>query len=503
MDLSKDELLTKYLSNAITIPSPLTIQPTKISSVDSESSEERNTGDQEASGRPVNVESSLSSSLEQSLLLASESTNAQPAGPNSQERNVQLEQLEEVKSKDRDDYEEVKSKDRDDYDVDHFSSEEQTEPVKKTSVHITSLSVLSVPDKDGSVAVTSAFKATPGTSKDSSQSSTVLITGITVYRDGNFVPLLVVHRVKHSKQNQKKQGPKKKTPMPPVDYPLEELFEVPPESYTSLDDPLFSAPWEAPIDSNSEATDFPATLQYVQSFILSEFSVSSDSGGQPEIQQIIPLDNGRLVAVTCNMSKCPPGLFGGKKGVEEDSDQTSPALSGSLFLFKVERAACVDITLLQSIPTHDLTKNIISLCPIEENQTTPSQNEKPTPKKKKEQSVLLATLLKNGVVVLYDCSMSQLTPVITFDPSSSPLDHHSAIVEADPLVSSGEEFVDCVYCPITNHLALATRAGKIIMLKLDRLQNEESGSCKDVIDGRQERQSVSDEECFKHSELWL
>ena len=493
------------------IPSPSTVQPFKVSSVDSGSSgqdtkadEEHQLGHykaQEASGHRVNVESSLSLSLEQPLLINSESMDAQLALSDTSSNGtetvdisegdksiVQLEVNEEDKSKDL----------VGDVNMEHTSFEEQTEqtessePVsKKRSVHITSLAVLSVPDKDVSVAVSSVFKASSGTSKDSPQSTTVLITGITVWRDGNFVPLLVVHRVKLTKSKQKKQGPKKKVPMPPVDYPLEELFELPPEP-SSLDDPLYSAPWEAPIEPNSEVTDFPATLQYVQSFVLSEHSVFGHSGGQPEIQQIVPLDSGRLLAVTCNMTKNPPGFFGGKKE-KECAGQTSPALSGSLFLFTVDG---VVINFLQSLPIYDPSRNIVSMCSVEENQTSPSQNEEPSPKNKREQSVLLATLLGNGEVVLYDCSKSQLTPVVTFDPSSSEpcLDSLGSSTEAV------EEFVDCAYCPITDHLALATRRGKIVMLKLDRPQNEESGSCEDVVDGRQERKSVSDEECFKHSE---
>lgn len=395
---------------------------------------------------------------------------------------------------------------------------EPSEPVRKNrGVDIRSLSVITIPLTEGHAVTPSVFSATPGSSKDNRDlpaNATLLIAGITVCRNDQLVPLLVVHCVISFKQKQKKRKLSKKTSIPPADYPIEEFFELPPEP-TSLDDPLYSAPWEAPVVNlnHEESADFSATLHYTQSFALNDFSVSSDSGGQPEIQQIVPLAGGRLLAVSCCMFPVSRGLFGGEKEGREEPLQESLSMSGGLFLFRVEGTS---LNFLQSTQTSDPSKISISLCPIEELSATTLQQEKYSTSIDTEKSTLLVSLLKSGELILYDCSKSLLAPILISDPSTpTPLvtfdptcgQPTSAAVEPrydSSSVSSSSragEFVDCVYCPATSHLALATREGRLLMLKLNHLEKSSTKALRNGVSSRSERLSVSDEESFKHSEF--
>lgn len=302
-----------------------------------------------------------------------------------------------------------------------------TDPVsKKRNFHITALSVISLPVARKPV----LSKQTPEVP------TTILITGITVFRDGKFTPMLVLHKV--CQKTRKKQKPLK-APTSHVYVPP--LTDMDPEtlmgnSYIPPPVTAYSnSSWEAPSKVTTDGPDLPATLEHAQSFVLEE-SVLPETRGIPEITQIIPLNNGQLIAVSCTLSVSNSLL---KKG-----DAISSA--STLFLISLSKNGLFQGSSTCSISLHE---PIVSLCSLS-NSTVASDEDT-------NNQFLLAATLKSGKVSVYNCRPSVPKLVVS----------HQCSTEEE------EAVVDCVYCPATSLLVIAGRKGRVWTLRLGQQQGLE------------------------------
>ena len=309
----------------------------------------------------------------------------------------------------------------------NISEVPETEPVsKKRRFHITALSVVSLP----------VAKKPPLSTSIPEICMAVLITGVTMFRDNRCVAMLMLHKV-CSKIRKKRKSQK-----PPSAYVSPIGIDLDPE-YIPLMDPLMQTPvysnqsWEAPSKAGADDPEFPATLEYSQSFSLGSDFVPGDSGGLPEIRQIVPLDSGRLLAVSCSVSTSDSIL---KEGKSDSSTYT-------LFLISLSQHGHISASSLCVIPVDESIVCIRALSDNNESHSKDSNN-----------PILLATLFGSGRVAVYDVSLPSPLLVATYQCSDSE----------DPT----SRVVDCTYCPATCQLAVTTSNGRLWMLGLDKGSDE-------------------------------
>ena len=293
-----------------------------------------------------------------------------------------------------------------------------TEPVsKKRNFHITALSVVSFP----------VARLPVGSTVTPEAPTTVLITGMTVFRDGKFVPVLMLHKlaylIKRGQQKSQKSPPST-VHLPPIPDPLDDYM------YMDVSMVTPSSSWEAPSKPSTDSPSLPASLGFGQGFVL-EGNFGSER--IPEIKQIVPLDGGRLLAIACCVAT-PVSLF--------SEDKTDSQIT-ILFLLPLNKNGQISTDSFRRIPTD---KPIVCVHAISED-TLDTPN---TIEASSTNPALLAVLFKGGQVAVYDCNEDTPTLVACYDcPTDSSL-----------------ELVDCVYSPATGHLAVASTEGSVWLLKL-------------------------------------
>ena len=366
----------------------------------------------------------------------------------------------------------VKSKDsshsKESADTDESSTVEAT---KKRDFHITALSVVSIPaDKPSVGEVTSS----------TSISSPTLISALTITRGGVSIPALVVHSIKSNKPPVKlNSSATLKQALPPTDEldfydPLDTLPPlpvIPPHSIplvTLTSGPTGSSILSPDILFSDSKMDFHpgsllATLNFIHCITLEGFTCDSNSGLLPEIQHLVPLDCGRLLAVCCTCSGSPILSMEKRDCEEEDGSGTNMAQRSGLLLFEVVRDS-ENILRVREEPVKvlsigDGTNPIVSMCAVD---PSPSDERRIHSDSVVEgithPEVLLATLAHKGDVTIYSCSSHDLVPIASYrvnSPDGSELD------------DAEMKFVDCTYCESTNHLVVASVSGRVTLLKIN------------------------------------
>ncbi len=329
---------------------------------------------------------------------------------------------------------------RDD-DIIVLSEAPETEPVsKKKTFQITSSLVVRLPAPNKREVFTS----------DGKDPQTVLIAGVTIFRDEKYVPMLIVYRVATKPPKKTKLQKPSSLNLPPIAVDLE------PEYAHFLDASMqgSSSCWEAPSKPDADDPDFPAVLVYQESLLLTEGVVPTCSRDVPEIKQIVSLDKSRLLAISCCST-----VFSASASVLNDSGSVSGNSSSSVLLFSISCDGYVPPVSVRLIPTSESVVCIRALSDDTEKSRYKNSNE----------HVLLAILFKSGRVGVYDCDPPSPLLVATYQcPDSTGPDNG---------------VVDCIYCPATNQLAVTTRDGRLWMLELDQesATEQESTTEQDVV----------------------
>ena len=318
---------------------------------------------------------------------------------------------------------------------------ESSKPSEKQNFHVTALSVLAYPE---------------GSSSSRSSSSPVLVTGVSLVRDGKAVPLLIIHNIRRRRvpENPKSESSKLKA-VPAhedslVDYwdPLTDpLYTLPPYPLPSM--PVSSGPTSAPpsnmLDVLSEskggdagtAAPLPAVTHFMYGVPLNEFSTSIE-GLLPEIQHIVPLDGGRRLAVSIGCAE---------RGVEGVNDSCELP-HGGLLLYRVFSYSreVTDVEIDYPIRTVRFSSEkdaIVCMCILEDamlEQRSGSHSYS---------TDVIATVTRGGEIVLYE--IKRLSEVARFSPKE------------------GEEgYTSCTYCAQSNHLAATTSSGRVVLLHVTK-----------------------------------
>ena len=200
-----------------------------------------------------------------------------------------------------------------------------------------------------------------------------------------------------------------------------------------------SSSWEAPSVASADDPNFPAVLNNHECLLLTEDIIPTDSGGVPEIKQIVPLDHGQLLAVFCSVSS-PESLFKNNENVSSTS---------CVLLLSVNHSGYVPPVSLQKIP---ISESIVCIRALS-NETEQNHS------KNSNKRILLAILFVSGQVDVYDCHPPSPSLVTTYQCPNTNTPENGV--------------VDCVYCPATNQLSVVTRDGRLWMLELDQECDEQ------------------------------
>ena len=313
---------------------------------------------------------------------------------------------------------------------------ESSKPPEKQNFHVTALSVVAYPES---------------LSSNRSSPSPVLVTGVTLVKDGKAVPLLMIHSIRTRRVPEKpKSESSKLKPVPAhedslMDYWMDPMADplcaFPPYPLPSM--AVSSGPSSAPpsnmLDVLSESkggdavTPLPAVAHFMYGVPLSEFSTSSD-GLLPEIQHIVPLDGGRRLAVSI-------GCAG--RGVET----VNPSCEfphGGLLLYRVFSYSreVTDIEIDYPIRTVRFSSEkdvIVSMCILEDAMLEQGSGSYSY------NTDVIATITRGGEIVLYE--IKRLSEVVRYSPKE------------------GEEgYTSCTYCAQSNHLAATTSDGRVVLL---------------------------------------
>lgn len=331
-----------------------------------------------------------------------------------------------------------------------------THPPMKHSFHITSL------------ALVAAFSEATS-DKPSPAAHPALITGITTAtQDGRAVPVLLVHAVRSPDPPQKsKNDSSKSKPFPIPTDPILDYFPefedqvVPHPSISVLPTiPPTLSNTLADILGDSDETSAHPTLANVHlccSLPLWDLSHEWHEGPLPEVQQILPLNGGRLIAVNVGCARL-------------DSSTVETKLTyGSLLLYRVVRDTEGNTT-VEPQPAKRLNfsspaDTVVSMCAVED---LFSGHEN---KELSHSGDLLAVVTKRGSVVLYETD--HLTP------------------QAEYTTEGGEEgYRSCICCARSGYLVVSTQRGDIVLLRVQKAPSER----REQTDGLQE-ESLDNGEC--------
>ena len=305
------------------------------------------------------------------------------------------------------------------------------EPALKQNFHITSLSVLSLPGK--------AASASP----ELSLPSPALVSGVTVVTNGRATPLLLIHSIRLTTMPKKGKSQSKAQPPsvplflsddPLMDWPLNidenmtsfHPVHPPQPAPSNMLDVLESTKSDGAVDS------LPACAHFDRSITLDDFSGEWSEGALPEILHIVPLNGGKLLAVSVNCRRLDSSTG------EVATSCESP--HGGLLVYSVARDSSGHTT-IETEPVAELrlfsdSETVISMCAAVDGLGLGCD--------------LLAVVTRGGDVVVYETD--NLTPVVRHTPG-------------------GDEgrYATCItYCPASGHLAIATRQGKVLLLVMER-----------------------------------
>lgn len=203
---------------------------------------------------------------------------------------------------------------------------------------------------------------------------------------------------------------------------------------------------------------------------LREMSCHVESGYMPEISQIVPLDRGNLLAVTCRTL---------------DKSDNHPCTS--LLLYRLTSEQKIEAN---PVSTMTIRSSELWICPVADSNfanaddDTDGGDDDGSSKSEsgndlQKERVLLASLSSCGDVMLYDCIggvLEELGHTQCMSPGEGEERTH------------GEDFTHCAYCPTTCQLFVSTRSGKVLSLRVQAKTVDEgargrSGEGMDTSDG--------------------
>ena len=425
---------------------------------------------------------------------------------------------------------------------------ENQQPTRKRNFHITALSILSPPPPkedhtpSPSVAPVSTGTAAAGTSEASADKKTSsekpdkssskdptssasptppivispsLISAVSVTNGGRCTPTLLVYSIKSNRPLDKgKSDHKVKPPMPPPPDPLDydpwEPIELAPSYMGNMQtSSSTSSVLDVLSETKQDANSSPSDLKYIHSIPLDEFSCGADSGGMPEIKEIVPLAGGQLVAVLCNASSTSPLLASD----DDRSTKDDTALRGGILLFRssIEEDGDrmrlrVDENPLSVVRFTEHSSAVVSMCLVTAAKKTEGER-KPADSKEEErhEDILLGTISRRGDVVVYDCASLELKLIgqctCHSDLVSHDLDQQSRDQSSESCDSKPVECVSCTYCPPTFHLAVADSSGRVTLLSLRELllARERLADAEEVETTEDQSKSVKFAEMWKRS----
>ena len=310
-----------------------------------------------------------------------------------------------------------------------LSELQPSQPYPKQSFHITALSVVALAAEDiASAAPRSAHPA--------------LVSAVTVISGGRILPLLLVHSMKSATAPEKSKSEPSKKLLPPPDDPLMDyMFDLeqvvlgsqPPPPLPTIIPPVLPGPPNVMLDvlgsGKGEGTDSRfASVHLSCCVLLREFSSKDSQGPWPEIQHIVPLDGGRVLAVSISCKRL--ALGGGT------ADSNLP--HGGLLLYRVlenNSATTIEAEPMEAITFSSEAATVASMCAL----APPLDGEGERPHH-------LAVVTQGGSLVVYDTGGLR------------------EVVRRPPVEEDG--FVTVTYCPVPGQLAAATRGGRVALLSL-------------------------------------
>lgn len=308
------------------------------------------------------------------------------------------------------------------------------QPCPKQSFHVTALSVVA-PAKD--LAGAAPHSAHPA-----------LVSAVTVTSGARILSLLLVHSMKPAAAPEKtKTEPSKKLLPPPDDPLMDYMFDLdpvvpfslgtqpPPLPLPTIIPPVFAGPPSNMLDvlgsSKREGTDSRfASVHLSCSILLRGFSGKDSQGCWPEIQHIVPLNGGRVLAVSVSCKRLD---LGGNTG-----DCSLP--HGGLLLYRVledESATTIETEPMKTLLFSSEAAIVASMCALAP----------PRLDGEAEQPDHLAVVTQGGSLVVYDTV------------GLGEVARHSPGEEEDG-------FITVTYCPVPGQLAAATRGGRVALLSL-------------------------------------
>ena len=302
------------------------------------------------------------------------------------------------------------------------SSSSSDVPKSKHSFHITALSVFT--RGGGSVSECPKSSSTPSTSSASVKSSsdgpsTFLVTGLTSVHPStqNLTPMLLVHHVKT------KSRCSSKTKAPAFASSVAS-FAQNPAAFLDIADPLTN-----PIPLSMSSREDLASLEVVDGIPLTECACGTESGCMPEVGQIVPMQGGAMLAVTCSTA----------------GSSTSNSRCSVLLLFKVSLAGKLEAECVSSVL---MSSSECYICPAPATTAATS-----CPQQQSDRS-LLACVGSDGEACLYSCAEGRLEKLAETHCGASAM-------------QEGDRVTSCAYCPTTARLFVSLESGKVLSLKFE------------------------------------
>ena len=213
------------------------------------------------------------------------------------------------------------------------------------------------------------------------------------------------------------------------------------------------------VTSSMFARESSVMLDVAGVFPLKDMTCSEGSGCIPQISQILPLDDGNLLAVSCQTW---------------DSANNRPC--SFLVLYQITSGPKVEVKV---VGTDSFRASRLRICAVDPlgsscgigsshdsiDDMVSAGNEDGTPERR---TMLLACLASSGEVRLHDCSVAGLKQVGSAHCSPSTEERGK---DGDGAVE--EEFTHCLFCPTTSQLVVTTRSGKLLTLRVSSKKDGE------------------------------
>lgn len=424
-----------------------------------------------AEGVAMSLEEELSEGRRNTLTKENGRDTAEMSDGKDEEVYICLEEMEQNGNTNRED-EEVKSKVNADV------------PASKLQVRITSLSLVRPTPIGSTPSVTHAAEVRPtkttGSATVNATTSSaadmaarnaaqfpysVLLTGLTKTRERSFIkehlPLLIIHRCledPHHKLNTKSATGES---VDAEGMEAQGLSSSVLQALGSLENDIPNA-----VSMSMFARENSIVLDIAGIIPMDDMTCSVESGCVPKIRQIVPLDDGNLLAVTC-----------------QTADQGTNEPCCHLILYQIQAAANQHVT-LRRVGGEVVPSSHLWICAVESSgphvaeksshdsmEDILSADNEPSEFDRR-RSILLACLDGSGGILLLDCSSTGLSHVGRgcCDPRSDSQNEEEVGEE-----SSIGEFTQCVFNPATKQLFVASRRGRLLSVKINNLAEEEGG----------------------------